>query len=72
MTDAVRAITPEGPVYTFWDYQGAAWERNSGLRIDHALLSPDLAERLISAEPDRMEREQPQPSDHVPVVVEIA
>ena len=72
MTDAIRAVTPEGPVYTFWDYQAAAWERNSGLRIDHALLSPDLAERLVSAEPDRMEREQTQPSDHVPVMVEIA
>ena len=72
MTDAVRAITPDGPVYTFWDYQGAAWERNSGLRIDHVLLSPDLAERLVSVEPDRMEREQTQPSDHVPVLVEIA
>jgi exodeoxyribonuclease-3 len=72
MTDAIRAIAPEGPVYTFWDYQGAAWERNAGLRIDHALLSPDLADRLVSADADRMEREQPQPSDHVPVIVEIA
>ena len=72
MTDAVRALTPTGAVYTFWDYQAAAWERNAGLRIDHALLSADLAERLISAEPDRMEREQAQPSDHVPLMVEIA
>ena len=72
MTDAIRALTPAGPVYTFWDYQAAAWERNSGLRIDHTLLSADLAERLVSAEPDRMEREQQQPSDHVPVMVEIA
>ena len=72
MTDAIRAVSPEGPVYTFWDYQAAAWERNSGLRIDHALLSADLAERLVSAAPDRMEREQQQPSDHVPVMTEIA
>ena len=71
MTDAIRAVTPEGPVYTFWDYQAAAWERNAGLRIDHALLSPGLAERLVSAAPDRMEREQQQPSDHVPVMIEI-
>ncbi len=71
MTDAIRAITPDGPVYTFWDYQAAAWERNSGLRIDHALLSADLAERLVSAAPDKMERERQQPSDHVPVMVEI-
>jgi exodeoxyribonuclease III len=72
MTDAIRAVKPSGAVYTFWDYQAAAWERNSGLRIDHALLSADLAERLVSAEPDRMEREQAQPSDHVPVMVEIS
>ncbi len=71
LTDAVRAVHPHGPVYTFWDYQGAAWDRDSGLRIDHALLSPTLAERLVSANPDKHERGQAQPSDHVPVVTEI-
>ncbi len=71
LTDSIRAMHPRGPVYTFWDYQAGAWPRDSGLRIDHALLSPDLAERLVSAVPDRMERDQPQPSDHVPVVIEI-
>lgn len=72
LTDAVRALHPRQPMFTFWDYQAGAWPRDMGLRIDHALLSPDLAERLVSAEPDRMERDQPQPSDHVPVVIEIA
>ncbi len=72
LTDAVRALQPSGPAYTFWDYQAGAWPRDHGLRIDHALLSPDLAERLVSATPDRAERGQPQPSDHVPVVVELA
>jgi exodeoxyribonuclease-3 len=71
LTDAVRAVHPHGPVYTFWDYQAGAWQRDLGLRIDHTLLSPTLAERLISAEADRQERDQPQPSDHVPVMVEI-
>ena len=71
LTDAIRALHPRGPVYTFWDYQAAAWQRDSGLRIDHALLSPTLAERLVSAAPDREERGLPQPSDLVPVVVEI-
>ncbi len=71
MTDAIRAVHPHGPVYTFWDYQAGAWQRDSGLRIDHALLSPALAERLVAAAPDREERAQPQPSDHVPVVVEL-
>ncbi len=71
LTDAVRAMHPNGSVYTFWDYQAGAWQRDRGLRIDHALLSPALAERLTSAEPDRDERGQPQPSDHVPVLIEL-
>ncbi|MBO0711196.1 MAG: exodeoxyribonuclease III [Acetobacteraceae bacterium] len=71
LTDATRAIHPSGRHYTFWDYQGGAWRRNSGLRIDHVLLSPTLAERLVSAEPDRDERGANQPSDHVPVVIEL-
>lgn len=71
LTDAVRAVHPHGPVYTFWDYQAGAWQRDLGLRIDHVLLSPTLAERVVSAAPDRNERGQPQPSDHVPVTVEL-
>ncbi len=72
LTDAVRALKPKGPAYTFWDYQGGAWRRDLGLRIDHALLSPELAERLTAATADRDERDQPQPSDHVPVLFEFA
>ncbi len=72
LTDAVRALTPRGAVYTFWDYQAGCWPRDRGLRIDHAMLSPRIAERLVSAVPDRMERDKPQPSDHVPLVVELA
>jgi len=72
LTDAVRALQPSGPAWTFWDYQAGAWPRDSGLRIDHALLSPVLAERLVAAAPDRRERGEDQPSDHVPVLVELA
>ena len=72
LTDALRAVQPRGKAYTFWDYQGGAWRRDLGLRIDHAMLSPDIAERLVSAAPDRDERDQPQPSDHVPVTIELA
>ncbi len=72
LTDAIRAIQPAGKVYTFWDYQAGAWRRDVGLRIDHALLSPGIAERLAAARPDREERGQPQPSDHVPVVIDLA
>jgi exodeoxyribonuclease-3 len=71
LTDAVRALHPQGPVYTFWDYQGGAWPRYAGLRIDHALLSPTLAERLAAAEPQRRERGEEQPSDHVPLLVQL-
>jgi exodeoxyribonuclease III len=71
LTDAVRALHPTGPLWTFWDYQGAAWPRDCGLRIDHMLLSPTLAERLAAAVPDRNERGEDAPSDHVPVLVEL-
>ncbi|MBS0643328.1 MAG: exodeoxyribonuclease III [Acetobacteraceae bacterium] len=72
LTDAVRAIHPHGAQYTFWDYQAGAWQRDLGLRIDHALLSPTLAQRLFAAAPDREERAQAQPSDHVPVMIELS
>ncbi len=71
LTDAVRALHPDGRVFTFWDYQAGAWPRDLGLRIDHVLLSAELAERLTHAAPDRAERDRAQPSDHVPVVVSL-
>jgi exodeoxyribonuclease III len=71
LTDAVRAVHPHGAIYTFWDYQAGAWPRDLGLRIDHVLLSPTLAERLVAADPDKEERARLQPSDHVPVVIEL-
>ncbi len=71
LTDAARITTPSGPLYTFWDYQAGAWQRDRGLRIDHALLSPALADRLISATPDKQVRGEDQPSDHVPVLVTL-
>jgi exodeoxyribonuclease-3 len=69
LTDAVRTLHPNETVYTFWDYQAGAWPRDAGLRIDHVLLSPDLAERLTEAAPDRAERGAEKASDHVPVMV---
>ncbi|CAP56171.1 exodeoxyribonuclease III [Gluconacetobacter diazotrophicus] len=71
LTDALRALHPHGRYYTFWDYQAGAWPRDCGLRIDHALLSPRIAERLDSAQPDRDERGRAQPSDHVPLVITL-
>lgn len=71
LTDALRAVHPNGAAYTFWDYQAGAWQRDCGLRIDHALLSPRVAERLLEAWPDKDERAMERPSDHVPLVVTL-
>lgn len=70
LTDALRAVHPADAPYTYWDY-GPAFEANRGLRIDHALLSPELAERLASAEVDVAARAEEQPSDHAPVIVTL-
>lgn len=70
LTDAARALHPDDASYTFWDY-GPAFEGNRGLRIDHILLSPDLAERLTACEVDTMSRAEDQPSDHAPVWCDI-
>ncbi len=66
-TDAIRAGTEAGGLYTFWDYQAGCWQRNIGLRIDHLLLSPQAADRLAGAGIDKHVRGWDKPSDHVPV-----
>jgi exodeoxyribonuclease-3 len=71
LTDAVRAVSDAPGLYSFWDYQAGAWQRNKGLRIDHVLLSPQAADRLVSATIDKHVRGWEKPSDHVPVVVEL-
>ncbi|MBD3765614.1 MAG: exodeoxyribonuclease III [Rhodobacterales bacterium] len=70
-TDAIRARDPRPGVYTFWDYQAAAWEKNNGIRIDHLLLTPQAADRLTGAGIDKAVRDGVKPSDHVPVWVEL-
>lgn len=71
LTDGFRACHAEGGHYTFWDYQGGAWQKNHGIRIDHLLLSPQAADRLAGATIDKRTRAWEKPSDHVPVVVEL-
>jgi exodeoxyribonuclease-3 len=71
LTDAVRATTDDPSLYTFWDYQGASWQRNKGIRIDHMLLSPLAADRLARARIDKARRGEDKPSDHVPVEIEL-
>jgi exodeoxyribonuclease-3 len=67
LTDAVRATTDGAPVYTFWDYQAGAWQKNWGIRIDHLMLSPEAADRLSSTSIEKHVRAWEKPSDHVPV-----
>ena len=70
-TDAFRARTQGPGHYSFWDYQAGAWNRNNGIRIDHFLLSPTVADRLRDCQIDRDVRGRDKPSDHVPIWVEL-
>ncbi len=67
LTDAVRACHPGAGIYTFWDYQAGAWNKDDGIRIDHLMLSPQAADRLQSSGVDRFTRAWEKPSDHAPV-----
>ncbi len=71
LTDALRATTAEAGLYTFWDYQAGAWQKNRGIRIDHLLLSPQAADRLAAAGIDKHVRGWEKPSDHVPVWIDL-
>lgn len=65
--DALRCCTGEAGQYSFWDYQAGAWQKNWGIRIDHLLLSPEAADRLVDCRIDKYVRGREKPSDHVPV-----
>ena len=71
LSDAYMQADGAPGAYTFWDYQAGAWQRNHGIRIDHALLSPQAADRLRGCEIHRDVRGWEKPSDHVPLVVEL-
>ncbi|MDB5690508.1 MAG: xth [Sphingomonas bacterium] len=70
-TDALRTIHPDETIYTFFDYFRNAYARNAGLRIDHLLLSPAIAGRLVDAQVDRDVRGWEKTSDHAPVWIEL-
>jgi exodeoxyribonuclease III len=70
-TDALRTRHPKGGVWTFWDYQAGAWQRDAGFRIDHLLLSPAAADRLIDAGVDKEYRGREKASDHAPTWVTL-
>jgi exodeoxyribonuclease-3 len=71
-TDAVRQLHPDERIYTFWDYFRNAWARDAGLRLDHLLLSPAVACRLVAAGVDREVRGWEKASDHAPVWIDLA
>ena len=70
-TDALRKIHPSGPLWTFWDYKRQRWPNDKGLRLDHFLLSPDVAKGLVDAGVDRWVRGEDNASDHAPVWIEV-
>jgi exodeoxyribonuclease III len=71
-TDALRSLHPGEKIYTFWDYFRNAYGRDAGLRIDHLLLSPQIAPRLRAAGVDRYVRGWEKTSDHAPTWIELA
>jgi len=71
-TDAIRATSDSKGLYTFWDYQAGAFQKNNGIRIDHLMLSPQAADRLTAAGIDKEMRAKEKPSDHVPVWIDLA
>lgn len=68
LTDAARAIDPDGTYWTYWDYRSGDFEADRGLRIDHALLSADVAQRLSACRVVKRMRGMAQPSDHAPLL----
>jgi exodeoxyribonuclease-3 len=71
-TDALATHYPQGGMWTFWDFQAGAWQRDHGFRIDHLLLSPVVADRLNSCGVDKDHRGREKASDHAPTWVELA
>ncbi len=70
-TDSLRTRYPGGGVWTFWDYQAGAWQRDAGFRIDHLLLSPIAADRFLGAGVDKEYRGREKASDHAPTWVSL-
>lgn len=65
-TDALRKLQPDGPLWTFWDYERDRWAANKCMRLDHLLLSPAMCERLVEGGVDRTVRGEENASDHAP------
>jgi exodeoxyribonuclease III len=69
--DALRKLCPEGPLWTFWDYERDRWAKDKGMRLDHLLLAPTLSNRLVNGGVDRCVRGEPNASDHAPAWITL-
>lgn len=72
LTDALRTFHSEAHLYSFWDYQAGAWQKDHGMLIDHLLCSPQAADRLVGAGIDKPTRGKEKASDHTPVWCELS
>jgi len=70
-TDALRKLYPQGPLWTFWDYEYERWLKDKGMRLDHLLLSPSISSRLQDGGVDRWVRGETNASDHAPVWIKV-
>jgi exodeoxyribonuclease III len=70
-TDCLRWLHPSGPLWTFWDYKFERWQADKGMRLDHLLLSPELASLLMDAGVDRWVRGEDNASDHAPAWITL-
>ena len=70
-TDSLRKLQPDGPLWTFWDYERQRWQKDKGMRLDHLLLSPSISDRLVNAGVDRWVRGEENASDHAPAWIEL-
>jgi len=72
LTEAFRIYNKSSGQYSFWDYQAGAWQKDNGIRIDHFLLSPEIADRIQNCVIDKTPRGWDRPSDNTPIIIEIA
>jgi len=70
-TDALRKLQPDGPLWTFWDYERNRWPLDKGMRLDHFLLSPAMRDQLVDGGVDRWVRGEENASDHAPAWIEL-
>ncbi len=72
LSDALRMASGASGLYTFWDYQAGAWQKNNGIRIDHFLLSPYVADMVQDCFIDKTPRSLDKPSDHAPIIIDLS